>query len=72
MNPYDKGTETKDAKTLLSLNSLEDDDATLTRKPDYQFYLSHTADYLNDGVFFRKGLYGIDEGMLNGKKYYKI
>lgn len=62
MNSLNKGTESLDSISMPLLESLEPNDESNTREPDYQFYLSYDFYDKDNSNFHRKDLYGFHQG----------
>ncbi|XP_044007229.1 L-ascorbate oxidase-like isoform X2 [Aphidius gifuensis] len=66
LNSLNKGTESLDSISMPLLESLEPNDESNTREPDYQFYLSYDFYDKDNSNFHRKDLYGFHQ--VNSKK----
>lgn len=61
INPLNKGTETNDILSIISLEALDKDDEANTREPDYQFYISYDFYAIDNYEFHREHLYGYNQ-----------
>ncbi|XP_011500453.1 PREDICTED: laccase-1-like [Ceratosolen solmsi marchali] len=61
INPLNKGTETKDILSILSLEALDKNDQVNTMDPDYQFFVSYDFYMIDNYEFHRKHLYGYQQ-----------
>ncbi|XP_029167358.1 laccase-1-like isoform X1 [Nylanderia fulva] len=58
VNALNEGTETNSSISIPMLIAMDDDDASNTKEPDYQFYISYDLYQKDNPHFHRKGLYG--------------
>ncbi|XP_011645340.1 laccase-1-like isoform X2 [Pogonomyrmex barbatus] len=61
VNALNEGTESNNSISIPLLNAMDDDDASNTRKPDYQFYISYDFYGKDNPNFHRKNLYGFQQ-----------
>ncbi|KAL6260451.1 hypothetical protein P5V15_007976 [Pogonomyrmex californicus] len=61
VNALNEGTESNNSISIPLLNAMDDDDASNTGKPDYQFYISYDFYGKDNPNFHRKNLYGFQQ-----------
>ncbi|TGZ54926.1 Uncharacterized protein DBV15_05335 [Temnothorax longispinosus] len=61
VNALNEGTESNNSISMPMLNATDNDDASNTREPDYQFYISYDFYGKDNPQFHRKNLYGFNQ-----------
>lgn len=63
------GTETNDTISIPLFDSMDPDDESNIKEPDYQFYITYDFYNASNPVYHRKNLYDFHQGKTNLQNY---
>jgi L-ascorbate oxidase len=65
INTLNTGTESKDVLNIITLESLDKNDDSSTKDPDYKFFLAYDFYPVNNYDYHRENLYEFNQGKCN-------